>query len=69
MNPDAVGRIGELVGTPFAGESPEGLTHLLRTSPDAPSLRTYARQLKDPVDPALLERVATWVHAASGTTG
>jgi uncharacterized protein len=61
VDPADVGRIGELVSTPFTGESPEGLTHLLRTSPDAPSLRSYPKQLKDPVDPALLERVAAWL--------
>jgi pimeloyl-ACP methyl ester carboxylesterase len=61
VDPADVGRIGELVSTPFTGESPEGLTHLLRISPDAPSLRTYPKQLKQPTDPALLERVAAWL--------
>ncbi|HEX5619739.1 MAG TPA: alpha/beta fold hydrolase [Solirubrobacteraceae bacterium] len=61
VDPAEVGRIGELVTTTFTGESPDALTHLLRLSPDRPSLRTYAKQLKDPVDPALLERVARWV--------
>jgi uncharacterized protein len=60
-DPADVGRIGELVSTPFSGESPDGLTHLLRVSPDAPSLRTYAKQLRDPVDPSLLDRVAAWL--------
>jgi hypothetical protein len=64
VDPADVGRIGELVSTPFTGESPDGLTHLLRISPDAPSLRTYPKQIKQPTDPALLERVAAWV----GTT-
>jgi uncharacterized protein len=61
VDPADVGRIGELASTPFTGESPDRLTHLLRISHDAPSLRTYPRQLKDPADPALLERVATWL--------
>ena len=30
VDPDDVARIGELVAAPFTGETPEGLTHLLR---------------------------------------
>jgi hypothetical protein len=39
---------------------PEGLTHLLRVHAGSPSLGTYPAQLKEPVDAALLERVAAW---------
>jgi uncharacterized protein len=60
VDPDDVARVGELVAGPFEGETPEGLTHLLRVHPGPPSLRSYGAQLTKPVDAALLERVASW---------
>jgi uncharacterized protein len=64
VDPDDVARIGALVSTPFTGETPDDLTHLLRTSPDPPGLKAYRTQIKQPTDAALLDRVARWV--ASG---
>ena len=60
-----VARIGELVGGPFTGETPDGLSHLLRTHPGAPGIGTYRAQLRHPVDADLLERVATWTAGLS----
>lgn len=37
------------------------LTHLLRRDPGPASVRTYRRQLRRPVDPDLLARVAGWL--------
>jgi pimeloyl-ACP methyl ester carboxylesterase len=49
------------------------LTHLLRRHPGRPSLRTYPRQLRAPVDPELLDRITGWLTSrlpatAKGTT-
>jgi pimeloyl-ACP methyl ester carboxylesterase len=64
VDPEDVVRIGELVDTPFTGETPDDLTHLLRKSPDPPGLKAYRAQIKEPTDPELVDRVASWV--ASG---
>lgn len=37
------------------------LTHLLRREPGRPSLRTYPRQLRRPVDPDLLTQITAWL--------
>lgn len=63
---DDVERMGELVGGPFTGRTPETLTHLLRTHP-RPGLGAYATQLKRPVDPEILEVVATWLSDVLGS--
>jgi uncharacterized protein len=60
VDPDDVSRIGELVTGPFTGETPEGLTHLLRMHAGLPSLGSYRAQMKRPVDGELIERVAAW---------
>jgi pimeloyl-ACP methyl ester carboxylesterase len=62
VDPEDVARIGRLVQAPVTGETPERLTHLLRTHP-RPGLGGYRAQLRRPVDAALLERIATWVAA------
>ena len=63
VDPDDVERIGALVEGEFSGHTPEELTHLLRMHPGPPGLGTYRAQLKRPVDPDLLERVAIWTKA------
>jgi uncharacterized protein len=60
VDPDDVARIGELVQGPFTGETPEGMTHLLRLHDAPPSLSSYRAQMKEPADAALLGRVAAW---------
>jgi uncharacterized protein len=63
VDPDDVARIGEIVGTSFTGETPDEITHLLRRHQEPAGLATYRAQLNDPVDPDVLERVASWVKA------
>ncbi|MFG1928505.1 alpha/beta hydrolase [Cryptosporangium sp. NPDC048952] len=48
-----------------------GLTHLLRRLDGRPSLRTYPRQLREPIDSELLTRITGWLTArlAVGTKG
>jgi uncharacterized protein len=63
VDPDDVARIGQLVAGPFAGSTPEDLTHVLRVHGGRPSLPSYPAQLKRPVDAGLLDAVAGWVAA------
>jgi pimeloyl-ACP methyl ester carboxylesterase len=58
-----VERIGSLVAGPFTGSMPEDLTHLLRRDHGRPGLASYRRQLREPVDAALVEQVASWIAA------
>jgi uncharacterized protein len=54
--------IGRAVSAPFTGETPEALSHILRTQRGRPSLASYPAQLRRPVDADLLERIAGWVE-------
>ena len=51
-----------LVPGECSGHVPDDLTHLLRCETGPPSLRTYKKQAKRPVDPGLLDIVATWMR-------
>ena len=57
-----VERMRRLVVSPFQGETPTDVTHLLRRHA-RPGLGAYAKQMKQPVDTWVLERVASWVSA------
>ncbi len=61
VDPDDVERIGELVRGPFAGSTPDNLTHVLRKDSGPPSLARYPAQLRRPVDDDLLNVVSEWV--------
>jgi pimeloyl-ACP methyl ester carboxylesterase len=56
-----IDRMRALVRAPFTGETPEDLTHLLRSTPGPPGLTRYGPQLRVPPDARLLDRVAGWV--------
>ena len=55
--------IGRMVTGPFEGDTPDDLTHVLRRDQHPPGLHRYAELLRGPVDPKLVERVATWTKA------
>jgi hypothetical protein len=63
VDPEDVARIGRVVTGRFDGDVPADLTHLLRRHPGAPSLATYRRQFREPVDPWVVERVAAWARS------
>ncbi len=65
VDPDDLERIAAAAGGPVETWRPADLTHVLRDDPDAPSLGSYRRLLRQPTDAALLDRVATWVVAAA----
>jgi hypothetical protein len=53
--------MGALVAGPFTGSTPDDLTHVLRMDPGRPSLATYGRQAREPVDATLVELVTSWI--------
>ena len=63
VDPDDVERIGDRLGAPFTGLTPDDLTHVLRKDSKPPSLSRYRAQIRHPVDPDLLATVADWVAA------
>ncbi|MET8148805.1 alpha/beta hydrolase family protein [Actinoplanes sp. NPDC049668] len=62
VDPADVARIGRLVTGPFDGEVPDDLTHLLRRDPGPPGLWRYRRQLTEPIDDWMLERIGAWAQ-------
>lgn len=43
------------------------LTHTLRRQPGTPSLSRYRKELRDPVDPEVLEAVTTWARGVDSS--
>jgi pimeloyl-ACP methyl ester carboxylesterase len=61
VDPDDVELIGRLVGGDFTGHVIENVTHLLRNEDGPPSLRTYKKQVRRPVDVRVLDTVTNWI--------
>lgn len=61
VDPGDVERMGRLVGSDFTGRVIEDVTHLLRRDDGPPSLRTYKKQARRPVDHRLLDLVTDWI--------
>ena len=62
VDAEDVERMRGLVVSSFEGEAPAELTHVLRRHA-RPGLDAYPEQMKEPVDPWMLERVASWVSS------
>ena len=68
VNPDDIERICQVVPNDCSGRVIDDLTHLLRTEAGPPSVRTYKKQAKRPVDPALLATTSAWIrHLVTST--
>jgi pimeloyl-ACP methyl ester carboxylesterase len=61
VDPEDIEAMRLIVGSDFRGEVLPDLTHLLRREDGPPSLRTYKKQARRPVDAALLDRVSDWI--------
>ncbi|MGH1491026.1 MAG: alpha/beta hydrolase [Acidimicrobiales bacterium] len=61
VDPAHTEQIRQLVPGPCTVRVIDDLTHLLRTEPGAPSLKTYKKQAKRPVDPELLGLLTNWI--------
>lgn len=66
---DDLDMIDDLVHGPVETRRFPDLTHLLRRDPGPASRRTYREQYSRPVDPELLEEVATFVSSAGRAGG
>ncbi len=61
VDPDDVEQICALVPSECAGHVVDGITHLLRDEPGPPSVKTYKKQAKRPLDPQVLDLVIHWI--------
>ncbi|MEV4709312.1 alpha/beta fold hydrolase [Actinoplanes sp. NPDC049316] len=61
VDPADLAAIAEIVPGPVQTWLAPEVTHMLRTQPGPPSLRAYKEEVRRPVDPGLLDRVATWL--------
>ncbi len=68
VDPNDIERICQLVPADCSGQVVDHLTHLLRTEPGPPSVRTYKKQAKRPVDEGLLAAVSTWIQQQTAST-
>jgi pimeloyl-ACP methyl ester carboxylesterase len=70
LDPADLDRMAELVPTEFEGHVVPDVTHLLRVEPGQPTLRTYRRQCRQPVDHRVVDHVVTWLntHAHQSTS-
>lgn len=69
VDPDDLDVIRGLVPGPVETRRPADLTHLLRRDPGRPSIRSYPRQLRQPVDRDLIAHLTGWLaHHLSATT-
>jgi pimeloyl-ACP methyl ester carboxylesterase len=62
LDPADLDRMAELVPTEFEGHVVADVTHLLRVEPGQPTLRTYRRQCRQPVDHRVVDHVVTWLN-------
>ena len=56
-----VARMRGIVNSEFSGHTPENVTHLLRTDEGPPSVRTYKKQVKRPIDAGVLGTISSWI--------
>lgn len=61
VDPADIRLIGDVVPTPFTGYVVDDISHLLRSESGAPSLRTYHKQARRPVDPGVATLVTDWM--------
>jgi pimeloyl-ACP methyl ester carboxylesterase len=61
VDPDDVERICERVSAECSGHVVDSVTHLLRDEPGPPSVGTYKKQAKRPLDPRVLDLVTSWI--------
>jgi pimeloyl-ACP methyl ester carboxylesterase len=69
VNPDDLEVIAHSVAGPVETHVVPDLTHLLRRDPEQPSLSHYKKQIKQPVDAAVLRLVSDWVEKVTSVSG
>ena len=61
VDPDDLDIVAATVAGPVTIRRVTDLTHILRRDPAAPTLGDYRRQLKQPVDSAVLQDISGWI--------
>ncbi len=62
VDPGNLARMAELVTAPFESHVVPDVTHLLRSEAGAPSISTYRKQVRRPLDPRVVGLVLHWLE-------
>lgn len=65
VDPADVARIAELVKGECTTHVPSGITHLLRSEDGPPTVKTYKKQAKRPVDDQVLTVTSDWIEGVT----
>ena len=68
VDPDDLDIIAATVTGPVTVERIKDLSHILRRDPNPPTLGDYRRQMRQPVDPAVVGEIADWITDLAATT-
>lgn len=61
VDPADLDRMAELIPTELERHLVPNVTHLLRAEHGQPSLRTYKNQIREPIDPRIIDYIRTWL--------
>ena len=61
VDPDDVARMGDAVPTAFTGRVIPDVSHLLRPEPGPPSVKTYKKQSRQPIDQRVTDVLVDWL--------
>jgi pimeloyl-ACP methyl ester carboxylesterase len=61
VNPEDLRRMSEIIKGDFEYHEIPDMTHLLRSEASEPSISTYTKQVKQPLDPRLLQFIGKWL--------
>lgn len=67
VDPDDLDVIAATVAGPVTVDRVPNLSHILRRDPNPPTLGDYRRQMRQPVDPVVLEGIAHWITGLAGS--
>ncbi len=62
VDPGNLARMAELVTAPFESHVVTDVTHLLRSEAGAPSISSYRKQVREPLDPRVVDLVLDWLE-------
>jgi hypothetical protein len=73
VDPADLERMAQMVKAPFEHHLIENMTHLLRLEEGDASVGNYAKEMKRPIEPLLLEIILRWIRnrigLADGSSG
>jgi uncharacterized protein len=67
VSPDNLPRMAEIVTAPFEYHIVPDVTHLLRSEAGRPSISTYKKQVRRPIDPRVVELLLDWLERQIST--